>query len=126
VAKLSGGEEVGIPDPFDDATFESARLRWDERELPAHARWLEFHRELLSLRAREIVPRLPLAAGQFEIDRGLLRVTWPESNGRLLMQANMSALAVARSYSGGQLIHSTHADATDAPPWYVEWRWVSP
>ena len=47
-----------IPDPLDEATFRSAVLDWNARELPkAHPR-LTLVRDLLSVRRREIVPRL--------------------------------------------------------------------
>jgi maltooligosyltrehalose trehalohydrolase len=40
-----------IPNPQGDATFEASRLRWDERNRPAHAGSLALHRALLRLRA---------------------------------------------------------------------------
>src|SRR5262249_25692174 len=40
-----------IPDPQADATFERSRLKWDERDGPAHAPVLALHRALLHLRA---------------------------------------------------------------------------
>ena len=44
------GAAERIPDPQADGTFESSRLRWDEREKPEHARVLALHRALLRLR----------------------------------------------------------------------------
>jgi maltooligosyltrehalose trehalohydrolase len=49
------GCEVGpgkdmLPDPGSSHVFASCRLRWDERDLPAHQRALSLHRDLLSLR----------------------------------------------------------------------------
>jgi maltooligosyltrehalose trehalohydrolase len=40
-----------IPDPQADATFERSRLKWEERDEPAHAAVLALHRALLHLRA---------------------------------------------------------------------------
>jgi maltooligosyltrehalose trehalohydrolase len=39
-----------IPDPQAPSTFEASRLRWEEREQPAHARVLALYRTLLALR----------------------------------------------------------------------------
>jgi maltooligosyltrehalose trehalohydrolase len=39
-----------IPDPQAPSTFEASRLRWAEREAPAHARVLALYRTLLALR----------------------------------------------------------------------------
>ena len=39
-----------IPDPQARATFESSRLRWDERAAPAHRAVLELYRALIALR----------------------------------------------------------------------------
>ena len=50
------GDEV--PDPLDEATFRSAVLDWNARDLPKAHRRLTLVRDLLSIRRREIVPRL--------------------------------------------------------------------
>jgi maltooligosyltrehalose trehalohydrolase len=39
--------------PSAPATFEASRLRWAERELPAHTRALRLHRDLLRIRASQ-------------------------------------------------------------------------
>ena len=44
------GFSGGVPDPQADHTFRESTLRWDERELPTHARMLRLHRDLLALR----------------------------------------------------------------------------
>src|SRR4051794_16155878 len=49
------GDEV--PDPLDETTFHSAVLEWNARD-PKSSRRLTLVRELLSIRRREIVPRL--------------------------------------------------------------------
>jgi maltooligosyltrehalose trehalohydrolase len=43
---------AGIPDPQARTTFEASRLDWTEREAPAHAATLSWHRALLALRRR--------------------------------------------------------------------------
>jgi maltooligosyltrehalose trehalohydrolase len=44
------GATARIPDPQAAATFEGSRLRWNEIELPEHARALALYRQLLVLR----------------------------------------------------------------------------
>ena len=45
-----GWEPEQIPDPTDPATFEMAKLDWDEREEGAHAEVLDVYRRLIALR----------------------------------------------------------------------------
>jgi maltooligosyltrehalose trehalohydrolase len=47
-----------IPDPQVAATFESARLDWAALDSDQHWQWLDGYREILQIRAREIVPRI--------------------------------------------------------------------
>jgi maltooligosyltrehalose trehalohydrolase len=72
-----------IPDPNDRRTFEASKLRWEEREHGEHARRLALVRELLSLRARHLVPRLSdtLQGGRHDVDGPLLRVQWTLEDG---------------------------------------------
>jgi maltooligosyltrehalose trehalohydrolase len=82
------------PDPFEDATFESARLDWRERELGRPI--LEHYRALIHLRRKEIAPRLEGIAGhagRYSVLAGhVLEVEWRLGDGsRLRMLANLSA-----------------------------------
>lgn len=52
-----------IPDPTAPQTFARCVLDWRALDTPAPRGWLELHRTLLALRAREIAPRLPHAIG---------------------------------------------------------------
>jgi len=47
-----------IPDPTAQNTFCAAKLDWNERNQGDHAEWLRFYQQLLSIRLREIIPRL--------------------------------------------------------------------
>lgn len=47
-----------IPDPNAEQTFEISKLDWNCLSKNVHKNWLIFYRELLSIRQREIVPRL--------------------------------------------------------------------
>ena len=77
-----------IPDPAATATFGNAVLDWETLETPPGARWLAFHRNLLALRRKEIVPRLTGIEGgsaQFQIiaERALL-ARWRLGDGSAL------------------------------------------
>jgi maltooligosyltrehalose trehalohydrolase len=48
-----------IPDPQAPDTFASAKLDWSALDNESHREWLSWYRNLLQIRAREIVPRLP-------------------------------------------------------------------
>jgi malto-oligosyltrehalose trehalohydrolase len=86
------------PDPQAEATFLSAKLRWEELNDPHHAAQLKWYRRALAVRREHILPLLHRlepcgtyrvhSAGQFECE-------WAVSNngGRLRLQANLSALA---------------------------------
>ncbi len=62
-----------IPDPNALTTFDASKLRWNERELPAHRARLELVRELLMLRRRHLAAHLPnlVGGGRFEAPRGV-------------------------------------------------------
>src|SRR5918911_1571283 len=47
-----------IPDPQAEATFASAKLRWEDIAQPEHAGWLDWYRRAIAARHAEIVPRL--------------------------------------------------------------------
>ncbi len=89
--------QARIPDPSASSTFERSKLNWQELAEPAHAEWLAFYRELLALRAREIVPRLALIenghgkAHNYEVfETSGIQVRWRLSGGQsLLLTANL-------------------------------------
>ena len=83
-----------IPDPMDWQTFASARLDWQAQDAPAHRDWLALHRELLALRQRELVARLPGvpsgAARCTRIDSNALSAVWVLGDGsELMLLANL-------------------------------------
>src|SRR5690606_4089065 len=85
-----GGDEV--PDPIDEETFRRSILQWTALDEEEHAGWLRFYRELLEVRHRFVVPRLP-ASGRREVrrlgDTGL-RVSWQLQHGaELVLLANL-------------------------------------
>ncbi|HEY4470188.1 MAG TPA: malto-oligosyltrehalose trehalohydrolase [Stellaceae bacterium] len=110
-----------IPDPNAEATFAAARLDWSEPQEPSRARWLERYRELLSIRHREIVPRLDRIApgGSFRaFGPAALRVDWRFGDGsRLAVLANFAATpAPLAPPPQGRLLYCTGAPPGDALP----------
>jgi len=111
-----------IPDPNAEATFAAARLDWSEPREPEHASWLERYRKLLTIRHREIVPRLDgiTPGGEYELlGQAALRVTWRLGDGtRLVLLANFAdaPFAMPESVSDGRLLYSSGEPSGDAMP----------
>lgn len=106
-----------VPDPQDPATFERSRLRWDELELPQHARLLTFYRGLARMRRQH---------PQFSDPRlTQVRVEFDEGERWLVLHRGDAAVAVNFSpeprtvpASGElQLVFATDSDA--------EARWLA-
>jgi maltooligosyltrehalose trehalohydrolase len=47
-----------IPLPNADQTYRAAKLAWEELDREPNQQWLDYHRELLSIRSRHITPRI--------------------------------------------------------------------
>ena len=106
-----------IPDPNDPATFARSRLDWSELEAPGHAAWLDYHRALLDLRRRRIVPLLPRLPGGAATRRLLsdtaFEVVWrSERSERLTLVANVGEASLSASPDApGELIYALPAGA---------------
>jgi maltooligosyltrehalose trehalohydrolase len=90
-----------VPDPLAPSTFQSAVLDWESRDIAEQKR-LALVRDLLSIRAREIVPRLAGASfGNADAaDNGLLTASWRLGDGAALkLIANLSNAVVAHQAS---------------------------
>lgn len=84
-----------IPDPNAESTFLSSRIDWDRLDEPEHRERLSLIRNLLSIRHREIVPRLKDIAGYAgsakTLDDRALGVRWRLGDGSFLtLIANLS------------------------------------
>src|SRR5207253_5142699 len=75
------GDEV--PDPFAQSTFQSAVLDWETRSEATGRNRLALVQDLLVIRQREIIPRLPGAAfgNSHAADNGLLTERWRMGDG---------------------------------------------
>jgi malto-oligosyltrehalose trehalohydrolase len=116
------GDEV--PDPLDEATFRSAVLDWSARDQPKPQQRLALVRELLSIRHREVAPRLAGARfGDASVEGcGLLSANWRMGDGTLLqLLANLSDQAIdTQNEMTGVKIWGGAAGGSIAP-WSVFW-----
>jgi malto-oligosyltrehalose trehalohydrolase len=102
-----------IPDPNALTTYRATVLDWDQRERGAHARWLEFHRELLHIRQSEIAPRLagiePNSTQLQWLGERSFEVRWTLGDrSRLTLVANLGDVQVEHAMSShGKLIYAT-------------------
>jgi maltooligosyltrehalose trehalohydrolase len=110
------GAIARIPDPNAVATFETSKLRWEERSQSPHRERLELVRGLLDLRSRRLAPYLSKLrhGGHYRIERGALHVAWDLEDGsawRLL--AHFGQEAVETQGPVGEVIFS--AGVRDLP-----------
>jgi maltooligosyltrehalose trehalohydrolase len=87
---------AAIPDPNAEASFASSKLRWPERDLPAHHARFMYIRQLLELRQRHLAPLLrggPATAGRYSVVEGVLRIEWPLHGSRWTLLVNFTAQA---------------------------------
>jgi maltooligosyltrehalose trehalohydrolase len=115
-----------IPDPTSEETFLSAKLDWTCATHNGHADWVSLYRELLSIRRREIVPRLKGAqCGRYEIlGAGAVSVRWRMGDGaQLAMTANLGPADVTLPTApvGRLLWGSPVGNAAALAPWSVVW-----
>lgn len=125
-----------IPDPNAEKTFAATRLDLPGAHTNEARAWRQFHRELLSMRALEIVPRLHgLRAGNADFessDAGGLRVHWQLGDGaNLSMLANLNEHSVSdMQRPSGKLLytlpeHRQGGFSNSLPPWSV-WCFLEP
>nr|WP_305906990.1 DUF3459 domain-containing protein [Methylomarinum sp. Ch1-1]MDP4519706.1 DUF3459 domain-containing protein [Methylomarinum sp. Ch1-1] len=125
--------QTKIPPPNAVETFEAALLDWRELNAPSHARWLSYHRELLSIRQWHIRPRLAELEGgkaSYHIltDTALI-VQWPSVSGpTLTMLANLGGDAVPLEHAyQGQILFASEDEAQQPArlnPWTVVVLWA--
>jgi maltooligosyltrehalose trehalohydrolase len=102
-----------IPAPNAEATFALSRPDFDCADAPGHAEWHAFYRQLLSLRHREIVPRLPgaRALGAEVLAEAALSARWRLGDGQVLrIELNLAEHAVALAAEpSGRLLFASRA-----------------
>lgn len=118
-----------IPDPGDPATFLRSKLDWSFMEYPERWGRLDFHRQLLALRRKEIMPRITgmkSHSGSYRLlATSALEVSWQLGDGsRLALYLNLGPDAVAAPRTApGRLLFAYPAKlGSDAlPPWSALW-----
>jgi 1,4-alpha-glucan branching enzyme len=124
-------EFPGSADPADAATYASAHLVWRRLDEPPHAQALGYHRQLLAIRHREIVPLIPqLRAGRCTRSAagGAFTVDWAAGEQVLHLSANLTAApAPLAGSTAGRVIFATQDAGATLPgehlaPWSVVWR----
>lgn len=118
-----------IPDPQSPETFASAKLEWDALSKPHHRAWLEWYRDVLLIRRREIVPRIPRISGnaaRYEVlGPGAVCVRWrvgEDEELRLLANLCHRPLPEVKLQEGRVIWLEGEPDTSGAaPPWSVCW-----
>ncbi len=126
-----------IPDPNDAATFLRSKLDWSALDSAVHRDWLRFHRALLALRRREIMPRLHGLSGDHSghepIGERGLRAHWILGDGsRLSLIANLGERELVQpglaGFAAGTALHCQPEGANAnlrlgvLPAWSVLWH----
>ena len=108
-----------VPDPTAVETFERSKLDWSEIEQAPHKTILAETRELLALRAREIVPLMASAFIETRYERhgaGGLEVAWRFEAATLRLVANFADTAQAFDVEPDEVeIWRSYGLAADAP-----------
>ena len=117
-----------IPDPQAEHTFAAAKLDWEDLGREPHSRWLDWHRQLLSVRRTEIVPRLAgiSASGNYEVlGDGAVLVRWALGAGdTLTLAANLAATPAQRfPAEPGRVLWQEGESNEEGTfgPWTVRW-----
>jgi malto-oligosyltrehalose trehalohydrolase len=107
-----------IPDPLAQETFARSVLRWED----AQPGWLDFYKELLSVRKREIATRVA-KPGRYEmLGERVFSVLWPLEDGgvlRLLANCGDAPFDLAMPPRGRRLWGLEHSERMEA--WSVSW-----
>lgn len=121
-----------IPDPNRKETFWCSKLDWPSVDAGNHRSWLQFYRELLTCRHKDVVPKIKgLAAGKAQysiLGPRALTVRWPlVQSGALELRANLGTTTLRHDRSPrGRLLFSTVEDndqlgAGEMPPYSATW-----
>lgn len=114
-----------IPDPNAASTHDVSVLNWADVAVEPYKGWMDFVHDLLYLRRRVLVPRLP-GIGKAEVTCKAphgLRARWPFADGAVLeMHANFGDRpTTAIGPVAGRLLFGTHGAPDALPPWCVNW-----
>jgi len=83
-----------IPDPCSERTFLDSVLNWGERQEEHHRSWLTFHKELIDIRTKVLIPKLKdiEPGGKYRVSReGAVYARWQfKDESTLKLLANLS------------------------------------
>ena len=98
------------PDPTDHKTFQAAILDWYEKNHSFHKEWLEFHKNLLSIRKQQVIP---LISNSIENNAAVtcehpMSVNWTLGAGKKLsLMANLTNESMKIDYAfSGRFIYT--------------------
>jgi malto-oligosyltrehalose trehalohydrolase len=132
-AKFSSPEvRDSIPDPNDEQTFLRSKLDWRSLTESSHSNWLDFYRNLLTIRQRVVVPHLrdkPNSICHDSENPRALSIDWTFANrARLELRANVGDVPSAKTSPGlGTLLYASNSKVESTlsrdvlPPWSVIW-----
>lgn len=128
-----------IPDPLLETTFAAAKLDWKALGQEPHRSWLEFVRELLAIRRREITPRLERVSGRSGSCRmhgdSVVEACWHLGDGSILQAilalSTRACSGLAIPQRGRPLFVTEACDAAGPhldrlPPWFAAWYLAAP
>ena len=117
-----------IPDPNAVSTFENSRPDFSARQEPGHAEWYALYRELLSIRQREIVPRLQVRTFSNPCAGASGALRWQLGDGsRLRLELNRAPRPhpFRRHRSAASCCSPAARPRMRMTSWHLVWRAVS-
>ena len=119
------------PDPQAESTFKSAKLHWNELEVPAHRSWLPWTANVLRIRLEKISPlitRLGNRCGQPRVlGPNSFEVVWTLNEGReLRLAANLrpfpwNGFTAPAEHTEQLWLEGTANSPTELAPYSVRW-----
>ena len=114
------------PDPTAEATFLSAKLKWDERDVGAHGEMLEHYSRLIELRHAFILPlidKIGSRAADYAVDGDVIGVRWYAGDRTLTLLVNFGAAdAAIQAPSKARCIFPVgQMQSAMLAPWGVRW-----
>ncbi|MBX9634036.1 MAG: malto-oligosyltrehalose trehalohydrolase [Magnetospirillum sp.] len=125
--QFHGRNAAKIPDPVNPRSFAKSKLDWGEAVQPPHAHRLREVRSLLSIRRRELAPRLAGMGGGSATAEMLgaraFKIRWRlGDDSTLTVIVNFTAVPLPGIVPGdGRLLYSTYGGVGALPAWGVDW-----
>ena len=127
LSKLPGFDEESaslVPDPTTEQTFLEAKLDWENIQHAEHSSVLWLYRELIAIRAREIVPHvLQCKTIGYSTENDVVRISWTLGDRLLRLDANLSGELKTNfgRLEGRTIWQRGHVGVDAVGPWAVRW-----